>query len=225
MRRLSPLVLFFACVSFAVAESDFPQTGSGQKSQFSSNDFRQTGAGAGNAGRNQGSPGQVMNPINPNEQNWNNQNPSDQNNQNASDKNSRDGSGPNGKAPRKNDHREDGSMDHSEDAPDESSGEAMSLRDVRVNFKTVVESFVETKSVGGYWAYREKAGRKARKLKFVSIDGGSVKKTGDGVYTGVGTMREPSGRRSSLEFKVDFTGASWKVISVKPRAAKAGSRR
>src|ERR1035437_9764908 len=211
MPRLSLLVLLFACVSFAAAESDFPQTGSGQKSEFSSNDFRQTGAGASNAGRNQGSPGQVMNQINANDQNWNNQNPngqnnqnpSDQNNQNAGDKNGRDGSGQNGKAPRKNDHREDGSMDHSEDAPDESSGGAMSLRDARMNFKTVVEAFVEKKSVDGYWAYREKAGRKAPKLKFVSLDEASVKRAGDGIYTGVATMRETSGRRSSLEFKVD----------------------
>ena len=234
MLRLPAFALVFACASFAAADSDFQQTGAGRKSGYSSSDFQQSGsAAAANANAWQG-----MNDANASAPNGSGENEKGENrsgpnasgpngrgpNANSQNKNGQNKNGQNENGPHENNQGEGGSEDDPENAPDDAPSAAMSLSDARVNFEAVVEAYVAKKSVDGYWSYREKSGGKARKLKFVSFDSGSVQNAGDNVYTGVAALREASGRRSSLEFKVDFSGSDWRVVSVKPRPAKGKGR-
>ena len=235
MKRPTAFFLLAACAAFAAADSpDFPQTGAGQKSDFSSSDFKQIGPAQtydnkpyrNIANQFSGPPG--------NAQGENGQSQNGQNGQNGGSPNEggREGMKRNANVPRKDDRGGDGSNGSAEgpegpanDSDGSVDGAGMSLADARMNFKTVVEAYLERKSVGGYWTYREKKGGKARKFKLVAIDAESVRTKDSRVYSGLATMREPSGRRVSLEFKVNFSGADWKVISAKLRVEKAKTRR
>ena len=228
------MAFVFACISSVAAGNDFPQTGAGNKSGFSSSDFQQTGTPASNAeawqnmdSANAGADAAARNVKDANA--GNGKEKSLKSNDSSRDGLSRDGSNSEGQGAvdsrDRGDRDESGSGGDSANSSDEGPEGSMSLRDARVNFETVVEAFVAKKSVDGYWPYREKKGAKERKLKFASIDSDSVRLKGDSVYEGAARMLEASGRRSILVFKVDFSGAKWRVVSVKPLAAKVSSRR
>jgi hypothetical protein len=106
-----------------------------------------------------------------------------------------------------------------EDAP----SSAMPLADARVNFATVVEAYVAKNSAHGFWPYEEKKGGKDVKiwrLKLPSVADKSVEKQDEQRYSGLVKLRDARGGRTlTLKFVVDFSGARWKVVSVKPAPA------
>ncbi|MDE2142015.1 MAG: hypothetical protein KGJ84_06350 [Elusimicrobia bacterium] len=99
----------------------------------------------------------------------------------------------------------------------------MSLDDIRANFTTVVETYVETKSPKGYWPYLEKAkGKKPKAWRLTKpvVKDASVKKVKGQRYSGLVKFRDARGvRPPALNFVVDFSGADWSVVSVTPAAA------
>jgi hypothetical protein len=104
-----------------------------------------------------------------------------------------------------------------DDAPEPADAKPapMSADDAADNFKTVVESYISRHTRDGAWPYAEK-GRTAR-LTLVSVDSGSVRKTGADVYAGAATLRDARTRKTRrLEFTADFSGPTWKVVRVRP---------
>jgi hypothetical protein len=104
----------------------------------------------------------------------------------------------------------------------------MDIDGARENFATIVEAYVSKKSDEGWWSYTEKKdGKKvkSRRLAKPSVDEESIKQKDDSRFSGLVKLDDASGGRFTLEFVVDFSGAKWKVISVKPPApARVSSR-
>ena len=100
-----------------------------------------------------------------------------------------------------------------EPVEEEKSREEMTPDDAGVDFETVVQSYIDRHSVGGVWAY--KTGGKTWRLKLAKFNVQNLRKTGVNRFTGAVAMREGKNSRV-LEFAVDFSGADWKVLSVKP---------
>ena len=97
----------------------------------------------------------------------------------------------------------------------------MDLDGARENFATIVETYVSKKSNEGWWSYVEtKEGKKLkpRCLAKPSVDEESVKQKEGSRFSGLVTLDDAGGGQRTLEFVVDFSGAKWKVISVKPPA-------
>ncbi len=89
----------------------------------------------------------------------------------------------------------------------------MTRADARLDFQTVVQTFVEQNSVDGLWPYR--AGGGTWRLQLVKFDVKSIKKAGRDRYAGAVVLREGNKLRV-FRFVVDFSGADWKVVSAKP---------
>jgi hypothetical protein len=131
------------------------------------------------------------------------------------------------------------SEDQAQPAPDsnpapiegQAAGGSMSLDDARMNFGTVVDSFVATRSPDGYWPLKDKTTGKVRHLKIVAKDPKSVEpgEGGGSLFIGRVTLKdESSGERLKADFTVDFGGAEWKVTQMKlipaPRKRKSAAQ-
>jgi hypothetical protein len=102
--------------------------------------------------------------------------------------------------------------------PSEEKAAPMTAQDAGDNFKTVVESFIAKNSRAGAWEYKEKG--KTSPLVLLAVDSGAVRKTGKETYAGDATLRDAGTKRARrLEFTVDFSGANWKVVRVRPGKA------
>lgn len=114
-------------------------------------------------------------------------------------------------------------------APSEepAAGGAMSRDDARMNFGTVVDSFVAERSPEGYWPLRDKATGKVRRLKIAAKDPKSVVSgEGAGMFVGrVTLLDESSGERLKADFTVDFSGAEWKVKQMRLIPNSAGKKK
>lgn len=96
--------------------------------------------------------------------------------------------------------------------PAEAPAGPMSLEDARINFQTVVESYLAERSRASAWLLKQKGSPKPLRLKLLSIDGGSIKPAGPNRYSGSAAFKELSkGRRVRVLFTVDFSSEQWKV--------------
>jgi hypothetical protein len=99
--------------------------------------------------------------------------------------------------------------------PVEAAPAPMTPEDAAENFKTVVESFVAKNSRAGAWEYEEKG--KITPLVLISVQAGGLRKSGSERYSGDASFRDAATKRARrLEFTVDFSGANWKVVRVRP---------
>ncbi len=90
----------------------------------------------------------------------------------------------------------------------------MSLDDARMNFDTLIDSYIAKLSPKGTWFLKEKGTGKTLSLKLFSKDLKSVKPAsqGGGFYTGQATLLDKaSGARIHVQFLVDFSGQQWTV--------------
>jgi hypothetical protein len=88
----------------------------------------------------------------------------------------------------------------------------MSIDDARMNFNTVVESFVSEHSPKGYWPLKQKSTGKVLKLRFEKIMPKSVHEVLGGHYAGRAVLREAEEDFTvQADFTVDFSGSRWKV--------------
>lgn len=102
----------------------------------------------------------------------------------------------------------------------------MTLEDARLNFPTVVESFIAGVSPNGYWLLKEKGTDHTWKLKLVSIDTKTLRGAGAQRYSAPAVLRDVrDGQRLRVEFTVDFSGDQWKVAGMRLRPRKSGKRR
>jgi hypothetical protein len=231
--RLAVAASLLPCSAAFAGNSDFPQTGansfaspSGSNNGGGQNNGNQNSGGQNNGGQNSG--GQNSGGQNGGGQNSGGQNSGGQNNGGpngqgdgnqsgggqGSGMRGRHGSWGGGRRDDSNQQTQDDSRDNNPDPPVE-----LSLDDIRSNFDTVIQSYVNKKSVDGVWDYRDKAGRVWR-LAADTIESSGVHKTARDVYAGKGTLSDArTHRRLVFEFVVDFSRA-WKVVSVKPVGSK-----
>ncbi|MCX5794546.1 MAG: hypothetical protein NTY77_03510 [Elusimicrobia bacterium] len=112
------------------------------------------------------------------------------------------------------------------DTEDQPASRPMSLADARMNFATVVESFIAAHSPDGYWPLKQKSTGKALKLRFESILPDSVREIQDGRFMGRAVLRDVEANIPvKADFTVDFSGHQWQVeslslVSAAPRARK-----
>lgn len=102
----------------------------------------------------------------------------------------------------------------------------MSLEDVRINFPTVVQAFVDKRSdADGLWLLRDKDSGKLRKLKLVSVDADKAREDQDGFYSAPAVVADMAnnGEKLPVVFTCSFAGSEWRVERlrfVKPKTAK-----
>jgi len=88
----------------------------------------------------------------------------------------------------------------------------MSLDDARMNFATIIESFVVERSPKGYWPFKQKSTGKVLKLTFAKTLPKSVHEVLGGHFAGRAVLREvEEGFTVQADFTVDFSGSRWKV--------------
>lgn len=118
-------------------------------------------------------------------------------------------------------------------AQQESGGEApikadpvpqLTLDDARVNFRTVIESFLAANAPQGVWNLKDKRTKEIRRLSLFAIDEKSVRKAGeDGQYRGLVAFKEEGADLPvQMEFTVDLGGDSWRVVKAKMLTKAAG---
>lgn len=93
----------------------------------------------------------------------------------------------------------------------------MTLDDARVNFRTVIESFLAANAPQGVWNLKDKRTKEIRRLSLFAIDEKSVRKAGeDGKYRGLVAFKEEGvDLPVQMEFTVDLGGDSWRVVRAK----------
>jgi hypothetical protein len=100
----------------------------------------------------------------------------------------------------------------------------MTIDDARMNFATIVESFIIERSKNGCWPLKQKTTGKLLKLKFESILPKSVHELKEGRFMGRAVLRElATDSTVRADFTVDFSGPQWKVegmrlVSITPPA-------
>ncbi|HAM36857.1 MAG TPA: hypothetical protein DEB40_10675 [Elusimicrobia bacterium] len=93
------------------------------------------------------------------------------------------------------------------------------IEDARVNFATVVETFIAKRSERGYWIFAQEKNGKALKLKLDSILEPTVHATGVGHYAGEVMLRElGSNRLIKADFQVDLASPQWQVEDISLRS-------
>jgi hypothetical protein len=91
--------------------------------------------------------------------------------------------------------------------PEELPPEPLSLKDARMNFSTVIETFYSQNSPKGYWLFDDAAG-KPLKLKLEAIDKGSIEAEEEGRYVGRVRFRDAgTSAKVAVRFTVDLSGA------------------
>lgn len=119
---------------------------------------------------------------------------------------------------------EDPKPNDAEPAPPEAPPAPLSMDDARVNFETLVSAFVTQRSGAGYWPLRDKAAKRVRRLKLVSMDLKKVKKVRDGRYAGPVIFTDlDQGKKLETRFTVDLSGPEWRVVGMtvpKPKKKK-----
>lgn len=107
---------------------------------------------------------------------------------------------------------------HSESAPPA----PMTLSDARVNFPTMIESFIASRSPKGYWSFKDPETGKTLKLKLSQVDKGSIAPSAKGSFRGKVTFQEGrTDRTIDLDFIVDFASDSWQVLRFSKSKAKS----
>lgn len=105
--------------------------------------------------------------------------------------------------------------------PKESDGGSsgpMTADDARVNFASVVESFVAARSPNGFWPLKEKTTGNVLHLVLIDKEPKKVDAVEGSVarYTGQVLLRDQTtGDQVKASFTVDFSGSEWKVKSMK----------
>ncbi len=108
----------------------------------------------------------------------------------------------------------------------QSSSTPMALDDARLNFPTVIESFIAEHSPHGYWPLKQKTTGKVLKLKFKSILPKSVRQLKEGLYLGRAVLREVQADSPiTADFTVDFSGSRWKVEGMRLVSATPPTRK
>jgi hypothetical protein len=88
----------------------------------------------------------------------------------------------------------------------------MTIDDARMNFATIVESFIAARSPKGYWPLKQKSADRVLRLKHEKTLPKTVRKIGEGLYTGrVVLLEADEGFAIQAEFTVDLSGARWQV--------------
>lgn len=88
----------------------------------------------------------------------------------------------------------------------------MTIDDARLNFGTVVETFIAARSRHGYWPLTQKSSGRTLRLKYEAVESKTVRQVEPGHFSGRVMLRDAeSGRPVKAEFFVDFTGNSWSV--------------
>jgi len=119
-----------------------------------------------------------------------------------------------------------GASANQEDASEPEGPVSLAIEDARLNFGTVVESFIAQHSAGGYWPLKQKTSGKLLKLKFVKTYPKSIREVRLGHYIGRAGLSEiETGEDVQTLFTVDFSGSIWKVeqmrlVSIRPPAGK-----
>ncbi len=93
-------------------------------------------------------------------------------------------------------------------------GGPMSLDDARMNFPTVVESFIAARTRDGYWPLKDKASGTVRMLKLVNKDVKGVQPVegGEGLFSGRVSLEDGNTHEKlKADFVVDFSGTEWAV--------------
>jgi len=92
----------------------------------------------------------------------------------------------------------------------------MSLKTARLNFGTVVETFVIRNSVEGLWLVPDRKAGKDLPLTFERIEDESVHQVIPGHFAGRAVLREAgSDRPVSVQFLVNFSGSKWLVENLR----------
>lgn len=93
----------------------------------------------------------------------------------------------------------------------------MTIDDARMNFRTVIESFLAANAPQGVWNLKDKRTKNVRRLSLFAIDEKSVRKAGeDGKYKGMVAFKEEGEDLPvQMEFTVDLGGESWRVVRAK----------
>lgn len=104
----------------------------------------------------------------------------------------------------------------------------VSIEDARVNFASIVETFVARQSPEGFWLLRDKKTGRARRLRLLSVNAKAVKDAGAGRFKGPAQLRDlGEGADLPAEFVVDMSGSDWKVVGLRllPKTGTAASAR
>ncbi|MBI5240869.1 MAG: hypothetical protein HY926_10390 [Elusimicrobia bacterium] len=94
---------------------------------------------------------------------------------------------------------------------------SMSIDDARMNFATVVESFIAARSPKGYWPLKQKSSARVLHLRLEKVLPKTVRKAGGGnVYTGRAALWEVDEDFAvQADFTVDLGGRRWEVKSMR----------
>ena len=94
---------------------------------------------------------------------------------------------------------------------------SMNIDDARMNFVTVVESFITARSPKGSWPLKQKTSAKVLHLRFEKALPKTVRKTGGGdVYIGRVVLWEVAENFAvQADFTVDLSGRRWQVKSMR----------
>jgi len=107
----------------------------------------------------------------------------------------------------------------------------MTIDDARLNFGTVVESFIAAHSPDGYWPLKQKTTGKVLKLKLDKIEDKTVRQVRPGHFKGRAVLREIDEKRLvKADFFVDFSGMKWNVeklslVKIKSASAPKAKKR
>ena len=119
-------------------------------------------------------------------------------------------------------------------APKEEAAGPLSMEDARLNFASVVETFIGQRSPDGFWPLKDKVSGRKRRLKLESIDETKITtaRTGASHFTGpvILTDLADGNRPLRADFTVDLSGSQWKVVGMKlsqpaPSPERKGSAR
>ena len=106
----------------------------------------------------------------------------------------------------------------------EGAPEPMSEGDAKVNFPTVVESYLAQHSPRGYFPVTEKQTKKVWHLKLLEIQTGNLRSAGTNRYTARADFKDVrNGAKLSIDITVDFGGSEWSVTTLK--VVRKGSRK
>jgi hypothetical protein len=102
----------------------------------------------------------------------------------------------------------------------------MTLDDARMNFPTMVESFVAERSSDGSWPLKQKSTGKTLKLKYESVLPKSIRKIKENRFTGRAVLREvEKDFPVKADFTIDFGGPKWMVVGMRLVSATPPARK
>jgi len=109
------------------------------------------------------------------------------------------------------------------DVPSAPAPTAMSLADARLNFGTVVESFIAARSRKGYWPLKQKSTGKTLRLKFVEVGPKTVREIQPGHFAARVLLHDlDKDQPIKADFYVDFSGRQWAVERLRLVPASSG---